>query len=186
MSAKRYVNLLINSISKLKDILKTIEKIMEIFNTPVNIMGQEFFVTASMGSAIHPLDGQKVCWSKIKTTLLISYKTWKNWRYISSDDLGTEYSYLSRLNMLPIDRIKMDIRFVRGIKGNDKNWAIVDIILNLAKNLDINVIAEGVENETQLEFLSKRMCDEVQGFYFYKPMSAEEVEVILVQELNNK
>lgn len=88
--------------------------------------------------------------------------------------------------MLPIDRIKMDIRFVRGIKGNDKNWAIVDIILNLAKNLDINVIAEGVENETQLEFLSKRMCDEVQGFYFYKPMSAEEVEVILVQELNNK
>ena len=88
--------------------------------------------------------------------------------------------------MLPIDRIKMDIRFVRGIEGNDKDRAIVKIILNLAKNLDINVIAEGVENKTQLEYLSQRMCDEVQGFYFYKPMPAEEIEEILLKDVSNK
>lgn len=102
--------------------------------------------------------------------------------YLAIDDFGTEYSSLSRLNMLPIDRIKMDIRFVQGIEGNDKDRAIVNIIINLAKNLDIDVIAEGVENKKQFDFLAERMCDEIQGFYFYKPMTASEVEEILIDK----
>ena len=98
---------------------------------------------------------------------------------ISIDDFGTEYSSLSRLKMLPIDRIKMDMQFVRGIEGNDKDRAITKVIINLAKNLGIKVIAEGVETKGQLEFLNQRMCDEVQGYYFYTPMPAQEVENIL-------
>ncbi|MEL7609269.1 MAG: EAL domain-containing protein [Bacillota bacterium] len=98
---------------------------------------------------------------------------------ISIDDFGTEYSSLSRLRALPIDRIKMDMQFVRDIEGTDKDKAIAKIIINLAKSLDLRVVAEGVETETQLNFLSERMCDEVQGYFYFRPMPAEELEKIL-------
>ena len=98
---------------------------------------------------------------------------------ISIDDFGTEYSSLSRLKLLPIDRIKMDMQFVHGINSSDKDRAITKVIISLAQNLGLKVIAEGVETEQQLEFLSQRMCDEVQGFYYYQPMPAQEVEPIL-------
>ncbi|MEL7608307.1 MAG: EAL domain-containing protein [Bacillota bacterium] len=97
---------------------------------------------------------------------------------ISIDDFGTEYSSLERLKLLPIDRIKMDIQFVRGIEKSDKDRAIAQIIINLAKSLDLKVIAEGVETPEQLDFLSQRMCDEVQGYYYYKPMPPEQLEKV--------
>ncbi len=73
----------------------------------------------------------------------------------------------------------MDIQFVRGIDKSPKDQAISMVIMNLAKNLDLKLVAEGVENSTQLNFLKNRMCDEVQGFYYYKPMPASEIERIL-------
>lgn len=98
---------------------------------------------------------------------------------IAIDDFGTEYSSLSRLKMLPIDRIKMAMQFVQGISDSNKDEAILKVIIHLARSLELKVIAEGVETEAQLEFLSRRMCDEIQGYYFYKPMPAEEIETIL-------
>jgi EAL domain-containing protein (putative c-di-GMP-specific phosphodiesterase class I) len=98
---------------------------------------------------------------------------------ISIDDFGTQYSSLSRLKMLPIDRIKMEMQFVHGIEGSEKDKAISLVIINLAKSLGVKVLAEGVETVSQLDFLNQKMCDEVQGFYFYKPMPAEEIEKIL-------
>ncbi|MCE5235997.1 MAG: EAL domain-containing protein [Eubacteriales bacterium] len=98
---------------------------------------------------------------------------------ISIDDFGTEYSSLERLKLLPIDRIKMDMQFVRGIENSDKDRAIAQIIINLAKNLNVRVIAEGVETEAQAEFLGQRMCDEIQGYYYYRPMPAGDVERLL-------
>lgn len=98
---------------------------------------------------------------------------------ISIDDFGTEYSSLNRLKMLPVDRLKMDIQFVRGIDQGPKDQAISLVIMNLAKNLDLKLVAEGVETSTQRDFLKKKMCDEAQGFYYYKPMPADEVEKIL-------
>lgn len=98
---------------------------------------------------------------------------------ISIDDFGTEYSSLSRLKMLPIDRIKIDMQFIQGIEGDEKDQAIAKVIINLAKSMNLKVVAEGVETNTQLNFLSQRMCDEVQGFYYYEPMPAEEIEKIL-------
>ena len=101
---------------------------------------------------------------------------------ISIDDFGTEYSSLNRLKLLPIDRLKMDMQFVHGIDKSPKDRAISLVIMNLAQNLELKVVAEGVESSTQLEFLKQRMCDEVQGYYYYKPMPAAEIENVLRQK----
>lgn len=98
---------------------------------------------------------------------------------IAIDDFGTEYSSLSRLKNLPIDRIKIDKGFIQGIEKSPKDQAITGVIINLAKSLGMNVLAEGVETAPQLDFLNQKMCDYVQGYYYYKPMPAEEVEKIL-------
>jgi EAL domain-containing protein (putative c-di-GMP-specific phosphodiesterase class I) len=98
---------------------------------------------------------------------------------ISIDDFGTEYSSLSRLTSMPIDRIKMDIQFIRSIHKSDKDKAIALGIIGLAHNLGLKVIAEGVETEMQMDFLSQKKCDEIQGFYFYRPVNAEDFEKIL-------
>jgi predicted signal transduction protein with EAL and GGDEF domain len=98
---------------------------------------------------------------------------------ISIDDFGIEYSSLNRLKMLPVDKLKMDIQFVRGIDKSPKDQAITVVIMNLAKNLNLKLVAEGVESLTQLNFLRNRMCDEVQGFYYFRPMPPEEIEKIL-------
>lgn len=98
---------------------------------------------------------------------------------VSIDDFGTEYSSLNRLKDLPIDRLKIDMHFVHGIEKDEKDRAITKIIINLAKSLGLEIIAEGVETEKQVKFLSRKMCNEFQGYYFYQPMPAEEIEKIL-------
>ncbi|WP_379135391.1 putative bifunctional diguanylate cyclase/phosphodiesterase [Paenibacillus sp. sgz500958] len=99
---------------------------------------------------------------------------------ISIDDFGSGYSSLSRLKTLPVDRIKIDMQFVRGISAGNEDEAIAKTIIQLAKNLKLHVIAEGVETESQFEFFHKYKCDEIQGYYFYKPMPAEEIEGVFV------
>jgi EAL domain-containing protein (putative c-di-GMP-specific phosphodiesterase class I) len=98
---------------------------------------------------------------------------------LSIDDFGTEYSSLSRLKQLPVDRIKIDMQFVQGMEKNEKDLAITKVFINLAKSLRIKVIAEGVENIDQLVLLGHEQCDGVEGFYYYKPMPAEELEKVL-------
>ncbi|KNY29167.1 EAL domain-containing protein [Pseudobacteroides cellulosolvens] len=99
---------------------------------------------------------------------------------ISIDDFGTGFSSFTRLKTFPIDLIKIDIDFVRGISsGSQKDMAIIRSIIQIAKNLGIDVLAEGVETEEQFKFLRDNQCDIIQGFYFYKPMPASEVESIL-------
>jgi diguanylate cyclase (GGDEF)-like protein len=105
---------------------------------------------------------------------------------ISIDDFGTSYSSLSRLKALPIDRLKIDMQFVQGISLGNKDEAIAKTIIQLAKNLKLNVIAEGVETKAQFEFFKKQRCDEIQGYYFYKPMPAFELEGILFKNLDKK
>jgi diguanylate cyclase (GGDEF)-like protein len=95
---------------------------------------------------------------------------------ISIDDFGTEYSSLNRLRELPIDRLKIDMQFIRALEHSSKDQAITMTIISLAKNLGLQVVAEGVETETQLEFLRSRNCDEVQGYYYFRPMPPEELE----------
>lgn len=98
---------------------------------------------------------------------------------IAIDDFGTEYSSLSRLKILPIDRIKIDMQFTQGIEKSEKDRSIIMVIINLAKRLGMSVIAEGAETAEQVDFLYKESCDDVQGYYYYKPMPADEIEELL-------
>lgn len=102
---------------------------------------------------------------------------------IAIDDFGMEYSSLNRIKMLPINRLKIDMHFITGILTDGKDRAIVNTIIKLAKDLNVKVIAEGVETEEQFDYLKRRHCDEVQGYYFYKPLSKEDVYAILSDDI---
>jgi EAL domain-containing protein (putative c-di-GMP-specific phosphodiesterase class I) len=91
---------------------------------------------------------------------------------VALDDFGTGYSSLSYLKQLPVDRLKIDQSFVRDLPHNDGDRAIVRAILAMAANLNLQVIAEGVESEDQLDFLRAEGCHEIQGFVLSPPVSA--------------
>ncbi|MCM3744053.1 EAL domain-containing protein [Sporosarcina luteola] len=95
---------------------------------------------------------------------------------ISIDDFGTGYSSLAYLNNFPIDFIKIDKSFVFEIINDQPSAFIVKAIITLAHNLQMQVIAEGVETEEQLDFLINQQCDLVQGFHFSRPLPAIEIE----------
>jgi diguanylate cyclase (GGDEF)-like protein len=99
----------------------------------------------------------------------------------SIDDFGTGYSSLSYLKSLPLNQIKIDQSFVRDICIDPNDAMIVETILLMTRNLGLEVIAEGVENEAQLQFLKSRGCTAFQGYYFSHPMTAENFEALYLK-----
>ncbi|EST52307.1 signal peptide protein [Brevibacillus panacihumi W25] len=95
---------------------------------------------------------------------------------ISLDDFGTGYSSLSYLKQFPIHKLKIDRSFIADITKNVNDQAIVATIISMAKNLKMDVIAEGIETKDQLEFLTRNSCEEIQGYYFSRPLPAPQVE----------
>lgn len=98
---------------------------------------------------------------------------------LAIDDFGTGYSSLSNLRHFPLDRIKIDQSFTREIQNNKDVREITTTIINMAKRLKLEIIAEGVETASQATFLGDKGCDEMQGFYFSHPLPASEVTTLL-------
>jgi len=101
---------------------------------------------------------------------------------LAVDDFGTGYSSLSYLKKLPINKLKIDQSFVKDLPDDEEDSAITKSVIALAKNLNLKIIAEGVETKEQKEFLVKNGCENIQGYFYAKPMPADEMEKFL----NNK
>jgi diguanylate cyclase (GGDEF)-like protein/PAS domain S-box-containing protein len=94
---------------------------------------------------------------------------------LAIDDFGTGYSSLNYLKHFKANRLKIDRSFIRDLSANSDDAAIIVAIIGMAKALNLKVVAEGVENDLQVSFLREHGCDEIQGYYFSKPLSAEKI-----------
>lgn len=98
---------------------------------------------------------------------------------VEMDDFGSGYSSLHMLKEVPVDRIKLDLHFLTGAGDPEKGRIIVSYMINMVRSLGINLIAEGVETVEQADFLRSLGSTEMQGYYFYKPMSVRDFEKLL-------
>lgn len=98
---------------------------------------------------------------------------------ISMDDFGTGYSSLNYLKRFPIDTLKLDQSFVKDVATDESDAAIVSAVIQMAHSLKINVVAEGVETQQQLDFLRTQQCDMIQGYLFSRPLPAEQIEAFI-------
>ena len=100
---------------------------------------------------------------------------------ISIDDFGTGYSSLSYLQEYPIDSIKIDKSFVHNINNDNQKKILSNSIISLAKNLNLDIVTEGIENKQELDFFIKKKCKKFQGYYFSKPVTAHDFENIFLK-----
>ncbi|WP_413485376.1 EAL domain-containing protein [Shewanella baltica] len=147
------------------DIISTIEVALAVSGLPAQSLELELTESMIMGN---PQESVSIL-SKLKALGLT----------IAVDDFGTGYSSLSYLKRFPIDTLKIDREFVRDITNDPDDAAITSAIIALAHSLDLNVVAEGVETQEQLNFLAMQGCDQVQGFLLSKPLSGADFLTLL-------
>jgi FOG: EAL domain len=105
---------------------------------------------------------------------------------IALDDFGTGYSGLSYLHDLNIDYIKIDQSFVGRVNEDEDSTKLLDCVLDLARKLSLTIVAEGVETQTQLDYLNRNNISLLQGYYFYKPVKFVELVKILLSKPKEK
>ncbi|MGB5457053.1 MAG: EAL domain-containing protein [Gammaproteobacteria bacterium] len=151
-----------------KNIVKYVSNILRDYGIPghcLEIEITENTIMSDMDSIIHKLKN-------------IS----KRGVYIAIDDFGTGYSSLSYLHKLPIHTLKIDRTFIKEVNMKQRGKSIVNTIVAMVKGLNLNVIAEGVETQQQLDYLQEIDCNEAQGFLFCKPLPSDVVVQLLIQE----
>ncbi|HEY0827455.1 MAG TPA: EAL domain-containing protein, partial [Bacilli bacterium] len=148
-----------------ENILKTIEGILEETGLSPDRLEIEITESSFMSN------------EKEVTQLLVELK--KRKIKVSLDDFGTGYSSLYLLKRLPLDTIKIDKSFVEEILTDPVNKSIIQCIINLAKSLQMSVVAEGVELEEQYNLLKQEECDEIQGYYFSRPLNPADFAKLL-------
>ncbi len=141
-------------------------------------------------TGIHPEEIElEITESYIATNVEEAISTLKDFRAmqvrLAVDDFGTGYSSMSYLQKLPITRIKVDKSFVDGLPNDRDSRAIVRAIINLAKSFELEVTAEGVEQEDQFHFLESEGCDEIQGYYFARPMPLSDFKIFYRQQMGD-
>ena len=102
---------------------------------------------------------------------------------ISIDDFGTGYSSLSYFKKIPADELKIDKSFVMGMLTDEANQRLVQTIINLAHQFNLNVVAEGVENQASLDLLARMGCNCAQGYFFSPALSADQLSLWLKRNL---
>ncbi len=105
---------------------------------------------------------------------------------IAVDDFGVGYSSLAQIKRYPIDTLKVDRSFIRDLEKNAEDRAITEAIITMGKTLSMTVVAEGVETQEQQTFLADHACDAMQGFYFSKPIGADQFAGFLRQHIASR
>lgn len=105
---------------------------------------------------------------------------------VSIDDFGTGYSNLLMLSVLPAKELKIDRSFVTSMLENEKSYKLVETIISIARTMEMNVVAEGIETEEQQAVLTRLGCDYLQGYLFSRPLPAEQVPWLLLQINSDK
>ena len=101
---------------------------------------------------------------------------------VEMDDFGSGYSSLHMLKEVPVDRIKLDLRFLTKTGDPEKSRIITSYMVQMVSSLGMIILAEGVESGEQAEFLKNKGCSEMQGYYFHKPMPVEDFEKLIHAE----
>jgi EAL domain-containing protein (putative c-di-GMP-specific phosphodiesterase class I) len=98
---------------------------------------------------------------------------------LAIDDFGTGYSSLAQIKNFPVNTLKVDRSFIRNLPFDSENKAITEAVIIMGKNLSLTVVAEGVETKEEENFLREQVCDEMQGFYFSKPIAPDKFADLL-------
>jgi len=150
------------------DLAEHIRDIVDEYGTPHNVIELELTESAFFDD---------------KNILLNTVRKFKEYGFaVSMDDFGAGYSSLNSLKDLPLDVVKLDGEFFRGTEDKERGESVVRDTIHLAKNLNMKIVAEGIETKDQVEFLAECGCDLIQGFYFAKPMPVDEFEKSAYQE----
>jgi diguanylate cyclase (GGDEF)-like protein len=169
------------------------------FSVAVNVSSQQFFnsdvadviMQALFDASLTPSSLQielteSILMNDVQETVKTLVKLRDAGVSIAMDDFGTGYSSLSYLKRLPIDTLKIDRSFVMDIESDTDDAAICAAIIAMAHNLDLCVVAEGVETATQLEFLTSQGCDQIQGYLISKPLPPKELEMRFLADVSQE
>jgi len=171
----------------LKEVVKTISMLKRKIPISINLSAKSFkrdylFVMIKQALEEHKVEGRYLTVEIVERIFLDSKSYTKEVMEqlksidinIAVDDFGTGYSSLTYIRDLPIDILKIDITFIKGMMENKKDLSLVRLIINVAKEFGFKTVAEGVETEEQLELLKSIGCDYAQGYLFSKPMDKEQ------------